>query len=249
MDPMASPQAALCTLQLTGSTTLLARMQQAAEIYMGGHAARIVVNGGCGTARGYKALLDGTTDIAMASGAPADDITAALQARRLALQATVVAEDAIVPVTHPSNPVSRLSLQQLGHIYTGRIVNWRQVGGHDAAIDVLLGPPAGGLSISWRRAILGLSDTFTPQAQVMAMTTRLARVAVHPHAIAYVADMALPAHRVKALWIDGIAAGRLRAPMTLVTLEGAASSAAAAATFIAWTAKSGAAAGPGRTHE
>lgn len=40
------------TLQLTGSTTLLPRMQRAAEMYMDLQAGRIVINGGCGTARG-----------------------------------------------------------------------------------------------------------------------------------------------------------------------------------------------------
>lgn len=226
------------TLQLTGSTTLLPRMQRAAEMYMDLQAGRIVINGGCGTARGYKALLDGTTDIAMASGVAPDDVNAAAAARGLPLRATVVTEDAILPVVHAANPIIKLSLLQLNNIYTGRIVNWRQVGGPDAAIEVLLGPPSGGVSNSWRRSVLAGADTFTPRAQVMAMEARLARVAAQPHAIAYVSNTALPARRVKALRVDGSAAGPLRAPMMLVTLGAPAPGAAA---FIGWAARAGAA--------
>jgi phosphate transport system substrate-binding protein len=48
----------------------------------------------------------------------------------------VVALDGIAIIVNPSNPVSRLSIPQLRAIYSGEIRNWRQVGGHDAPIEL-----------------------------------------------------------------------------------------------------------------
>ena len=221
-------QNATPALQLTGSTTLLPRMQRAAESYMRmrmyPHAARIVINGGCGTARGYKALLDGTTDIAMASGAVPADLAAAAAARGLAFRAAIVSQDAILALVHEANPLDGLTLLQLRNIFTGRIVNWRSLGGPDAAIDVLVGPASGGVSASWRKTLLGDGDTCTPLARVLGMDERLARLVNRPHAITYMAQMALPLRGLKVLRVGGMAAAPapsaypLYAPMSLVTL-------------------------------
>lgn len=227
-------------LQLTGSTTLLPRMQRAAESYlrlqMFSDTGRIVINGGCGTARGYKALLDGTTDIAMASGAVPADLAAAAAARGLAFRTTIVSRDAILPLVHAANPLDSLTLLQLRNIFTGRIVNWRSLGGPDAAIEVLVGPASGGVSASWRKTLLGDGDTCTPLARVMGMDERLARLVDRPNAITYMAQMALPLRGLKVLRVGGVAAAPapsaypLYAPMSLVTLG---MPAPAAARFIA----------------
>lgn len=222
-------------LQLSGSTTLLASIQRAAEAYMRTHAARIVVNGGVGTARGYKALLDGATDVAMASGAAPDELAAGAAARGLSFRETVVARDAILALLHPSNPVEVLTLAELRAIYTGRIANWRALGGPDAAIEVLVGPPTGGVTSSWRASIVGDDATFTPRARVLGAGERAARLAAHPAAIGYLPAMALPARGLKIPRIargagDRTAPEPAQAPLMLVTL-GAPS--ALAARFIA----------------
>ena len=47
---------------------------------------------------------------------------------------TVVAYDALAIVVHPSNPVTNLTREQLEGIFTGRITNWKEVGGADMKI-------------------------------------------------------------------------------------------------------------------
>src|SRR4051812_46859496 len=65
---------ATTSVHIRGSTTLTPLTQQIAEAYMDEHAnARIVISSG-GTERGYKAVVDGTADIAMASGEIPDSI-------------------------------------------------------------------------------------------------------------------------------------------------------------------------------
>lgn len=47
-----------------------------------------------------------------------------------------VAWDALVPFVHLDNPVSNITFKQLGQVYTGKITNWKQLGGNDASIDL-----------------------------------------------------------------------------------------------------------------
>ena len=47
-----------------------------------------------------------------------------------------VAWDALAVITHPDNPVTNLSLAQVKHIYSGKITNWKEVGGNDAEINL-----------------------------------------------------------------------------------------------------------------
>ncbi|WP_373634792.1 substrate-binding domain-containing protein [Yoonia sp. SS1-5] len=50
---------------------------------------------------------------------------------------TVIAVDSLAVITHPTNPVTALTRQQIGDMYLGRITNWSEVGGPDAPITVL----------------------------------------------------------------------------------------------------------------
>lgn len=47
-----------------------------------------------------------------------------------------VAWDSLVIITHKDNPVTNLSLAQVKDIYTGKIKNWKEVGGPDAKIEL-----------------------------------------------------------------------------------------------------------------
>jgi len=49
----------------------------------------------------------------------------------------VLALDSLVVVTHPSNPVKSISMEDLRGIYSGRISNWSEIGGEDAPIKVV----------------------------------------------------------------------------------------------------------------
>ena len=49
----------------------------------------------------------------------------------------VVALDGIAVIVNPRNPVSQLSIPQVRAIYEGEIKNWKEVGGDDAAIELL----------------------------------------------------------------------------------------------------------------
>ena len=67
---------------------------------------------------------------------------------------SVIALDALVPVTHPDNEIRSLTTVELAQIFAGRIRNWSELGGPDMPIEVLL--PAAGLPIAQEidRAVL-----------------------------------------------------------------------------------------------
>ncbi|MEO7494817.1 MAG: substrate-binding domain-containing protein, partial [Massilia sp.] len=189
------------------------------------------------TARGYKALVDRTVDIAMASGAVPDEVAIQLAGRQRTLYTTLISTDAVVPLVHASNPVSRLSLRQLTNIFSGRIRNWKEAGGADAPIHVLVGPPGGGVTRSFVQLVLGEDATFTPSRSVLDTGKRLRQVAGDPCAITFVAMMPFDQRALKIVTVDGLQANAsmpataLRVPMILAV---AGAQSGAARDFIAY---------------
>lgn len=93
-----------------------------------------------GSSTGFKALDQGTADIGMASRKiKAKELEALSRFGDFAgPQAEhVIGLDALVVAVHHSNPVSQLSIAQLGEIYSGKIRNWRELGGPDLPIHPL----------------------------------------------------------------------------------------------------------------
>lgn len=113
--------------KIKGSDTVLPVSQEAAETYMNSHpGARVTVTGG-GSGVGISALLDGTTDIAMASRSIKFSERMKLKKGGKQLREAVVAYDALAVVVNPGNPVTNLTRQQLEDIFRGKITNWNQV--------------------------------------------------------------------------------------------------------------------------
>ena len=122
--------------RIKGSDTVLPVAQQTAERFMNQHPnARVTVTGG-GTGVGISALMDNTTDIAMASRPIKFSEKMKIKAAGEEVNEVIVAYDALAVVVHPSNPVKQLTRQQLEDIFRGKITNWKQVGGDNRKIVV-----------------------------------------------------------------------------------------------------------------
>ena len=90
----------------------------------------------------FAALLDGSATVGMSSRRITRDEARALRAvgsesMVSPSQEHIVAVDSMVIVTHPSNPVSEISVDQLRQIFAGEISNWSQLGGNDKPINVI----------------------------------------------------------------------------------------------------------------
>ena len=113
--------------KIKGSDTVLPVSQEGAETYMKlNPKARVTVTGG-GSGVGISALIDGTTDIAMASRSIKFNERVKISNSGKQLREAVIAYDALAVIVNPDNPVSHLTRAQLEAIFRGKITNWNQV--------------------------------------------------------------------------------------------------------------------------
>lgn len=125
-------------LHIKGSDTMVNLGQSWAEEYMNRHPqVSIAVTGG-GSGTGIAALINGTTNIAQSSREmKPEEREAVKKATGKEVKEFPVAMDALAVIEHPSNPIQSLSIEQLSDIFTGKITNWKDVGGSDAPILAL----------------------------------------------------------------------------------------------------------------
>ncbi|MFN8164891.1 MAG: PstS family phosphate ABC transporter substrate-binding protein [Bacteroidia bacterium] len=123
-------------LVIKGSDTVLPLSQKEAEVYMKKNAGKSITVVGGGSGVGLAALIDNSTDIAMASRKMKMDEKMKMQDAGRAYKEVVIANDALSVIVNPQNKVSKLTRQQLEDIYTGKIKNWKEVGGDDMQIVV-----------------------------------------------------------------------------------------------------------------
>ncbi len=120
--------------KIKGSDTVLPLSQKVAEIFMKKNKdASISVTGG-GSGVGIAALIEGTTDIAQSSRKIKMDEKMKVQSSGKDLKEVIIAYDALAVIVHPSNKVNKLTREQIEGIFTGKITNWKEVGGDDLKI-------------------------------------------------------------------------------------------------------------------
>ncbi len=122
-------------ITVKGSDTMVILAQKWAEAYMKKNPnVSIQVTGG-GSGVGISALINGSTDICNASRKMKQTEIDKLKARYNTLGVEVpCAKDGITIYLHPTNKVKELTLKQLSDIFSGRIKNWKDVGGNNAEI-------------------------------------------------------------------------------------------------------------------
>ncbi|MGQ9493811.1 MAG: phosphate ABC transporter substrate-binding protein [Anaerolineae bacterium] len=189
-SPGQTPSAAQ-SIENKGSDTMVNLALAWAEAYMQLHPeVRISVTGG-GSGTGIAAMINGTVDIANASREMKPEEIEAAKANGINPVEFTVARDAIAVVVHPSNPVQQLTLQQISDIYTGKITNWRQVGGENRPIVLLSRESNSGTYVYFLENVirLGLKDNnllFSPDTLLMPSSEGIScEVRQNPNAIGY----------------------------------------------------------------
>lgn len=154
----ASPQTPTAYIENKGSDTLVNLVLAWAERYQTEHAdVRISVTGG-GSGTGIASLVNGTVDIANVSREISPEEAAQARSKGIDPVEFVIARDAIAVIVNPENPVSRLTLQQLSDIYSGKINNWREVGGENRPIVRLSRETNSGTHVYFLETVLRLGD-------------------------------------------------------------------------------------------
>jgi phosphate transport system substrate-binding protein len=179
------------SIEIKGSDTVVNLALAWAERYMQENPEmRISVTGG-GSGTGITSLVNRTADIANASREMKIEEIRAAQANGITPVEFVVARDAIAVVTNLSNPVSALTMQQISDIYTGKITNWRRVGGEDRPIVLLSRESNSGTYVYVLEHVIRMGNPkskllFSPDTLLMPSSEGIStEVRQNPNAIGY----------------------------------------------------------------
>lgn len=127
----------LSKITIKGSDTMVILSQQWAEMYMKKHPGTTIQVTGGGSGVGIAALINGSTDIANSSrpmkSAELEKIKAKYKKNGVEI---ACAKDGLSVFLNKRNVVSELTVEQIGAIFSGKITNWKQVGGADAKIQL-----------------------------------------------------------------------------------------------------------------
>ena len=126
--------------------------------------------------------------------------------REAGVEIVPVAWDALTIIVHKDNPVTSISLEQLRQIYTGKITAWKDLGGSDQKIEVLVHPHGNSAEGSTLRDII-FSDParrFTVGRLLKSNDSIATLMVDNPNAIAVTGISSARAHDVKIVALDGI---------------------------------------------
>lgn len=174
------------SITVKGSDTLVILAQKWAEVYMGKNpATKIQVTGG-GTGTGFAALQNQQTDLCNASRKiRAKEIENCIKAFGKRPTEYKVALDGLSVYVSADNPIKELSIDQLEQIFTGKVRNWKDVGGPDAPITVYSRENSSGTYEFFKEHVLKGKD-FAASAQTMPGTAAvLQAVAKDKNGIGY----------------------------------------------------------------
>jgi phosphate transport system substrate-binding protein len=153
----ASPQTEVY-IENKGSDTIVNLALAWAEAYQSVKPeVRISVTGG-GSGTGIAALINNTVDIANASRKIKPEEVENAQANSVEPVENVIARDAIAVIVNPENPIDQLTMAQISAIYSGKINNWREVGGEDRPIVRLSRETNSGTHVYFLEQVLRLGD-------------------------------------------------------------------------------------------
>lgn len=196
-------------IQAKGSDTILNVTQGIAEEFMQKNPkAKIAVTGG-GSGVGISALLNKTTDIAMASRAMKQSEIDKAKELGIGVEEVVLGFDGITLIVNQNNSVKGLDSVTLGKIFRGEITNWKEVGGDDAKIVALSRDSSSGTHEFFKEHVIRGGEKnnleYGPETLYMPSNEAIKQeVKSNKYAIGYI-GMGYMDDSVHSLSIDGIA--------------------------------------------
>ena len=179
------------SIQIKGSDTMVNLGQAWAEKFMEEYSGDFVAVTGGGSGTGLSSLISGTCDIAVSSRNIKGKEIALAKQKGINPFEIKVAMDGLAVVVNPKNAVSKLTVEQLAGIFTGKISNWKEVGGIDLKIVILSREVNSGTHVYFKEHVLRKGDPnskeeFAPGALLLSSSQAIAdEVAGNPSAIGY----------------------------------------------------------------
>lgn len=183
------------SITLAGSTAFQPFAEKLAEQYMEtNNNVNVTVQGG-GSAVGIQAASSGAAQIGMAD-------LVQLPEEAKGLTSVVVANDGVTIIVNPQNPVKNLTTDQVRDIFNGKITNWKELGGNDAAITVVSREAGSGTRSSFEQ-IIGNVDLKKDALIQDSNGSIRETVSNDPNAVSYLSH-GLVNEKVKPLTLDGV---------------------------------------------
>jgi phosphate transport system substrate-binding protein len=191
-------------IRVAGSTSMQPLLADLAQAYSTQHPNVTFDLQGGGSQLGQTLVEAGRIDLGMVSRPP--------QNLAPSLRSLPIARDAMAIIVHPATKIEGLSLVELQDIFSGRLLNWQEVGGPAGPIQIVSREEGSGTRTAFETRIMDKYPV-TPTAVVLPNSQAVVDfVAKNPSAIAYV-SLTFVSENVQAVPIEGI-------PATLDTLAG-----------------------------
>lgn len=169
-----------------GSDTMVILAQKWAEEFMKTNPGITIQVTGGGSGTGAAALVNGTTDIANMSREMSPKEKGQIRSRaNRGVSEFKMAKDGLSVYVHPSNKVPHLTFDQLKGIYTGRISNWKDVGGANLPITRYSRENNSGTYVFFKQFVLGGSDYHVSCQNLPGTASVVNAVARDPGGIGY----------------------------------------------------------------
>ncbi|OGD19167.1 MAG: hypothetical protein A2W03_05695 [Candidatus Aminicenantes bacterium RBG_16_63_16] len=153
-------------LQIKGSDTMVNLVQILAEEYMAKNpgTALAVLGGGSGT--GITAIINQTCDIANHSREWKQKEIDLAWEKGVKPRFFVIAVDGLSIIVHQSNPLEKLTMEELGAIYRGEIKNWQMIGGPDKPVSLYGRQSNSGTYVFMQKHVLGNKNYSTDMKEM-----------------------------------------------------------------------------------
>ena len=178
-------------IQIKGSDTMVNLAQAWAERFMEIKPEIIIAVTGGGSGTGIAALINGTCDLATSSRSMKLEEIEQAKAKGRDVKESVVGLDALTVAIHPSNPIQQLTIDQLSDIFSGKVTNWKDVGGQDRLIAALSRERNSGTHVFFLEHVVRRGndkgpEEFDPRILMLPSSQVIAEeVAQNPDAIGY----------------------------------------------------------------
>jgi phosphate transport system substrate-binding protein len=173
-------------ITVKGSDTMVILAQRWAERYMAAHPDVTVQVTGGGSGTGISALINGSTDICNASRPMKQSERDKLKSRYGSLGVEIkTARDGVTVYVNDTNPLAELTMAQIEGIYTGKITNWKDLGGPDEKIILYGRENSSGTFVFFRDNVLNGADYATSMQSLPGTAAVVNAVAKDKYGIGY----------------------------------------------------------------
>jgi phosphate transport system substrate-binding protein len=145
-------------IQIKGSDTIVNAAQKVAEEFMKEYPHIFVAITGGGSGVGIASLINKTCDIATASREMKAKEIEMANKRDVYPKEFVVAYDGVAVIVNNDNPINKLTIDDLHNIYTGKVTNWKELGGEDLHIVTLSREVSSGTHMYFKEEVVQLGQ-------------------------------------------------------------------------------------------